>query len=237
MQNNTKYPPKPKVEMHKFGPVNLNKFIDAENTASLMWSTRLGFPRVTVYTSSFKEGPVDYSKMIVAKFDNIRINVLLEGFQEIIDGPVNKKFVYDTFDVVYVDNKPTKDLKLAGTVTIGKNKDGIIFIAVTEEGKTKIPFELIENKWGRIRVEDTTPETVAAASLKVAKAYLKILRVLLDNDLDRNVVERNKMFNNEKSGNSFGNSKSDNNKVTTADNNAAKEATSKIEEIEDGDLF
>jgi hypothetical protein len=50
------------------------------------------------------------------------------------------KLTAESWQPVYVDNKPTKEKKLASTLHVGKTKEGVVYMALVTETHPKIVF-------------------------------------------------------------------------------------------------
>lgn len=171
---------KPAVVIVKFTPLTLRKQYDDGDYALLSWSTRGAYPRITVFTSNkVKTESFDYGRMIIAKFDYNMMNSFLSSFETVIDGPVDNKVQFNCFDNKFVNNQRTDEIELISTITIGKNKEGIIFLAVTAEGKKKVAFELTMQKWHTVSVNGEPLTDPASLSKLMAKGYLRTAKKLL----------------------------------------------------------
>jgi len=183
---------KPKVSIIKFTPLTLRKQYDDEDYGLLTWSVRNGYPRITVFTSNaHKSETFDYNTMITAPFDYANIEILLDYFEQVIDAPNDTVFKIECFNTKFVNNERTNDIELQSTVSIGKDKEGMIYLAVLAEGKRKVKFDLKGSRYHKYIVNGEVLTDDAAISKKVATGYLKVARKLLgyqlpiDNSLNK----------------------------------------------------
>lgn len=115
---------------------------DNTKKARLTFGFRDGNPRVTVNTGvPGKEGfipfPADLPHMTTA----------MNYLKEIAVGEPDHQVNIDSLANVYENNKPTNNKRVVSTLTIGKSKEGIVYIAVTAEGKPKIVFPIKQSDY------------------------------------------------------------------------------------------
>lgn len=183
----------PEVEIAKFTSLSIRKQVGEteRDTALLMWSTRKGYPRISVYTHpSIKneKGGMDYSKIITAPFDYITLGILFSYLDAAIKTDGEYQQVIECLNVKYVDGVKTTKVYTQAKVMVGKDTNGIIYISAIEEGKTKIKFELLPTRWFKFyktnSAEELTDKKVLSKSY--ALSYLECLRKLF---ADRMVTE------------------------------------------------
>lgn len=116
--------------------------------------------RFTLYA----EGPVEdrRASLSLSFYDGqprFKVNTGVQGMPGLINFPSNlvdftgvlaalkeatapdfQKTTTDSWQTIYTDNKPTKEKKLTSVLHIGKNKEGVIYIAITTETHPKIAF-------------------------------------------------------------------------------------------------
>lgn len=177
-----------KVKYVRFSLLNLRKpYEDKDDYALLTWGIRKGFPRITVWTNNKRpEGvKVDMNTVITAPFDYVSFTMFRHYFKNIINNvePDVKKYTIECFNVKFVDNKRTNDVYIQARVTIGRDKDNVIYIGVIADEKPKIKFDLMPNpKWFKFYAGDKNLlEDKARLSTEYAKAYLEVMDKLYEN--------------------------------------------------------
>jgi len=171
---------RPKAQIVKFSPLRLRKNLEDGEFALLTWSSRNGYPRITVFTENKnKTETFDFNRMISAPFDYTTLNSFIEMFETVINGEKDKSYKLDCFNMKYVNNERTDEKYLQASVTIGKNKNGIVFLAVVEEGKPKIAFDLNYTTFFKV-YKDNEPVTDAGElSCLYAKGYIRTLKKIV----------------------------------------------------------
>lgn len=172
---------KNKVKLVKFPTLTLRKEIEGEGAASLTWAIRAGYPRITVYTSGTiknPDGTTDYTKIITAPFDYLNANILLTMLEDLVNTKEPTKKSVDCFNAKYEDNVKTNEVIVQAKVTIGKDDNGVNYIAVTEEGKRKIKFELLpSSKWFKYYLPNGAELTdPRLSSYYFTKAYVQLVK-------------------------------------------------------------
>lgn len=171
---------KPKVQLVKFSPLRLRKNLEDGEYALLTWSSRNGYPRITVFTENkVKRETFDYNKMITAPFDYTTLNTFIDMFHKIIDGENDKSYKINCFNMKYVNNERTNEKYLQAAVTVGKNKNGVIFIAVVAEGKPKIAFDLNYTDFFTVFKNGEPITDQGELSCLYAKGYLRTLKKIV----------------------------------------------------------
>lgn len=175
-----------KSKLVKFTPLSLTKELE-EDSATLQWSIRKGYPRITVFTSNTikeKDGTVNYGKIITAPFDYVTMTMFLNYFQDVIFSKEETRQVVNCYNVKYKDGEKTEEIYLQAKAVVGKDKDGIIYITAIEEEKKQVKFYLLPNtKWHKIYDKDNNEiSNVKEQSFVYAKAYLQLLRKLIEDE-------------------------------------------------------
>ena len=187
-----------KTEYKHINKLSLFKELDGDNYATLKWSVRNGYPRVTVFTENnvmLPAGKMDYSKVITAPFDAITLNGILILFEGIINSKEKKHITVNCYNAKYENNVKTNDVALQGKFVIGKDENGINYMAVTEEGKPKIKFELAPSKkWFKFLGDNG--DEMANLSNAYATGYIKLLTSALEHviktDITVSTIEDNR---------------------------------------------
>jgi len=174
--------PLPAVRIIKFAPMALKESLDSETHASLSWSIRMGYPRASVYLGSDDSEEFDYSKLIIAPTNAVTINTFINNGLKMVDSEPNSEFRLKCYNVAWVNDVKTDDIILQATLCVGKDSEGIIYIAVLKEGLPEVRFRLTgKSKWHV--VADSSGEDVtdtALLSRMHAKAYFDRLKALMD---------------------------------------------------------
>ena len=183
-----------KVKIVKFLQLNLYKNYNDEddNYGLLSWSIRAGYPRITVFTKNNKvksDAPFDYNTMIVAPFDYLTLNMLFETIESVLKGDKDKSESVFCYNTKFINGNRTNEIVLQATVKVGKDKEGVMYMAVLEEGKKKVKFEILPTKkWHKFSVEDRS-----ILSIRYTKAYLKVLKKLMDDEMKVDMMTVNEM--------------------------------------------
>lgn len=179
------------VKIVRFSPLTLRKDFGDETRdyGLLSWSIRMGYPRISVFTSNVgNKETFDYSKMITAPLDYITLQMFFKAMERVIDSEVETKEVIECYNVEYVNNVKTDNIILQAKVTIGKDAEGIVYLAATEESKRKIRFDLMPNgKWYKHFDKDGKPYPKNVLSQMYSKAYLATLKVLMESEVSKDM--------------------------------------------------
>ncbi len=137
---------------------------DEKKAARLLLSFRDGNPRFVAYTgvtgpSGIINFPCDYPTMAAA------MSLLKEAASSSITGV---SYSIESLTASYVDNKPTKEKVLVSTLNIGRDKDGIVFLALITEGKPKIMFQIKPSNYHVFRDSTKSPMPVDKISSTLA---------------------------------------------------------------------
>jgi len=176
-----------KVKIISFGPLSLHKDINKDSYASLTWSIRMGYPRLTVYTDNHnkKDNEFSYDNLIIAPMNAVMVNIFIGYMAKAIahKGPV--KYSLECYNIEYVNDMKTENVILQATAICGKDKDGILYLAVVSGEKTKVKFDILPNdKWHKIKNADGDIITdKAELSALYATAYTNRLKSLMDKHL------------------------------------------------------
>lgn len=117
---------------------------DSGKRPRFIFSFRDGNPRFVVQT-----GVPGIEGMITFPADFPTMTGVLNLIKEVANGPAGEKFAVESIGNVYVDNKPTKDKRVASTLYIGKSKEGIVYLSIITENKPKIIFSIKSSPYHR----------------------------------------------------------------------------------------
>lgn len=172
----------------RFIPFNLkHDFIKEDgtkDTALFKISIKNGYPRFTTYTSSEKTDVIDYGKIITAPFDHIMLGVVLDkDFRAVIDSEKAKIKRVDCLNVKWKDGKKTDEVYVQASVYFIKDAEGVVYISLIEDKKTKVKFKVFPNGYVRRYNDDGTPiATEGEISTEYAKKYLDYLLFVLKDE-------------------------------------------------------
>lgn len=180
---------KTKVVRTRFSKLSISKHIELEDgnkdSATLTWSTRNGYPRITVYTSNKKasspDGKMNWDFIITAPFDYITLQMFLSNLKDIIDGPNEKRSTINCYNTKYENGNKTNDVELQAKVIVGKDRDGVVYLTAIEEGKRSVKFDLLPSTiW--FKFFDTNNNEItdkAVLSKAYANGYYNVMSKLL----------------------------------------------------------
>jgi len=154
----------------------------------LTWSVRNGYPRIVVFTDSSREKTekFDYNTMVTASFDYVTIITAIDIFAALIESPNNTKRQIQCYNSKFENGQKTNDIILQSTVELGKDADGIMYIAVIAEGKRKIKFDIKpkdNSKWTKYLDGDGQPLDHSSVSKIYAKSYIEQARRLIQHQM------------------------------------------------------
>lgn len=193
------------VKKTKFARLSLTHYYTDDkgekDSASLVWAVRMGYPRIEVYTSNKNsrnsDGAIDYNKMINAPFTPVMFYVFLENFKLAINSDPGDKYIIDHYNSKFEKGVKTNEIVLQAKSVIGKDKEGVIYIAVLDDNKKKVKFDLLPPEdWYKIR-DPKTGDIITDKSIlskAYATAYLECVRVsfngeLVEEGMVTNVIE------------------------------------------------
>jgi len=170
--------PKNNVVMVKFAPLTIRKDYGDGDYGILNYAIRNGYPRITVFTSNKnKEEAFDYNTMINATFSLTQFLMFVDEIRDIVEANKDTSASVDCFNAKFVNGVKTNDVELQATAIVGKDKDGIIYLAVTSEGKRKVRFDLLPTEWNKYskNKEELSKEEL---SKRFTKAYIRAIDLL-----------------------------------------------------------
>lgn len=172
-----------------FGPLTrYSETVDGKY-GTLSWSIRKGYPRITVYTENYedktKRDEFSFDKLITAPMDGVIVGMVISNLKLAYAATKEFKASVKCFNTKFVNNEPTNEVILQATIIIGKDKEGVVYLAAIEDGKKKLKFKLLPNpKWHKF-YNDAGDEITDQATLSVlyAKAYTGLLETLMNTHL------------------------------------------------------
>lgn len=184
-----------KVRIVRYTALSLRKYDqEAKDSATLQWGIRGNYPRITVYTSNnqaFKDNKPDYSFIITAPFDYLTLLYFIDQMTIIAKGSNGKKVQIDCLNTKVENGQRSNEKVVQATVVIGKDENGIVYIAALEDSKKKIKFELMPNtEWFKHKDQDGNIITDKAwLSKTYAISYIGTIRDTILKAISKQKVE------------------------------------------------
>ncbi len=193
--------PKQQVKFIKLAPLSLRKDYDdnagEKDYGTLSWGIRAGYPRIMVYTSNGKkkapDAKFDYNSFITAPFDYVTFGILMERFDKVISNPTEVNYTIDCFNNTFENGVRTDNLYLQAKVHIGRDKEGVIYIAAIEENKRKLKFYFMpSDKYFIIYDKDSNIVTdKSVLSSLYARSYYDLLKLVMGKEAYTDIVKQN----------------------------------------------
>jgi hypothetical protein len=176
----------PKIS--EFTPYNLNYQYEDETKdyGVAEWSERNGFPKFTVYTENNYRGPgvpINYNKVIRLSFTPLNLLDFLENdIPELLKAEPGTKKGVKANNVKYVNNEKTDEIVPEGTLIVGIDKEGVVYVTAIDEGKKKIKFEIMPDvKWFvKLDSNGQPVKDKSVLSRAFAKTYFRTLGTILE---------------------------------------------------------
>ena len=172
----------------RFIPLNLfSEYTKEDGTKDyglMSWSIKNGYPRVSVNTTGVRSESIDYTKLITAPFDYINLLTALDDFKDVINSEKDCIRRVDCLNNKFVDGKRTDEIYVQATVYFIKDKEGVIYISVIEQGKQKLKFKVAAK--GYVRFYDAQGNVIdneGEKSKRFALKYLEVLKLLMEDEL------------------------------------------------------
>ncbi len=161
------------LELNK---LSLFKDNEAGRITSLKWSVKNGYPRATVWINGADRSIKSYDNMIISPFTYAGLAAFTSTMADVIDAENGTEYAIQCFNTKFVDNKRTDEVELQSTMTIGKDKAGVIYLALGADGKPTVRFDLhVRTKWNKILLNGEDISVKAQGSKLFAKHYLKMV--------------------------------------------------------------
>lgn len=183
-----------KIKYVKFTPVNLtaNDPENEDNYFSLVWSSRAGYPRITLYLvnkrgpKTNEKKPFDYATMITAPFTAITVQTFLEQFKTVIDSPEEIILGQECYNSKFENGKKIEgEIALQAKAVVGKDSDGIIYLSLIADKRRKVKIPILPNTrfHKTISKSGDIDNNKGELSMAHAKSYLKVLTLLINNEM------------------------------------------------------
>ncbi len=171
--------PKPTIlELDRFtfyAPVEGNK------RASLCFSMREGYPRLTVWTRTQSDN--EGKGVINIPFDILHFNVFLDRLTRIARSetvPVKERALVKHFPR-NSEGKITGDPEVTGEIWYGKNEHGVVWISAQQPNRPKIIFEINVSNFHEFQNSKGEPISKSEGSIAVTTSMIHILRTHFTN--------------------------------------------------------
>jgi hypothetical protein len=191
---------KPAVKFIKLTPLSLRKDYkdnnDKDDYGLLAWSIRAGYPRINVYTSNSNKQPnakFNYDTFITAPFDYVTFGILMDRIEKVIASKDEIKYTIDCNNIKFENGVKTNTIYLQAKVHVGRDKEGVIFIAAIEEGKRKLKFYLMPSDKWFVFYDDLNNIITDKRILSTlyAKSYLDLLKSIMSKEAYTDMVKQN----------------------------------------------
>jgi len=158
----------------KLHRLTLNKKLEIDGKtckANLSWSVRSNFPRVAVYLSNKDD---ELLSVMLAPLTYANLGMMTDSIKKIAVESKEQHVDYKCEGMKWVENKPSSETEYKATVRIGKDAEGIMYLAVIAPEKPKIRFALVPKglKLFDEQVKEFDPKTT---STMFAESYAKTL--------------------------------------------------------------
>lgn len=170
------------AEENKNRYINLNSLTmyrpNKDNTfvSRLTFGTRNGQLRVAVNVGDpDKEWQQNMASIALSP---VGLDMVLDTLGKAIAGPAEQKYKVEHYWPVRDKNtkKLTGEQTLGTTCVVGKNKEGLIWIALLSDNIPNVPFIFGLPDWNKFYHPDGSMITEEECSVRVAKSYIRVLR-------------------------------------------------------------
>ena len=153
--------------------INMN-LDDVTGMLTLGWSTRMGYPRLTIYVKGVDAKEPLEKRMSIIPTELIVLNTVISAF---LNGTMIN---YTSKNHLYVDGKRTDDIVVTGNIYI-KEIDGAICWVVTNKDKEHVFPIVYQTKYHILEASgDTNPQ------LLYGREYLTTLLKRLESSVSKN---------------------------------------------------
>lgn len=153
-----------------------------DRTARLTWSLIFNNPRITVYTNKKElENKENQWGRITARLDVLVAGSIIETLRNLVNQPEGTRSVIKNINYPVNDGVRSETPVHVNDVIMGKDKEGVIWLSVVQEGFPNIKFNITFSDYHDLFHGDGTQFTAAETSALATKAYCNILEQMLVN--------------------------------------------------------
>lgn len=145
--------------------------------AGLLWQLINNNPRIVVYTND-PDDQIDYGK-ITAALDAPTFFAFLNLIDKAISATGEYKEKIDNMNFSWAGGKRSDTPSVVSSLLVGKDADGVIWIAVSAPRRPQIKFPFMNPEFHNFFHKDGSPYEKAEVSALIAKSYLDMLRHLM----------------------------------------------------------
>lgn len=147
--------------------------VTEKKRAQLQFSAREGYPRITVFT-----GAPGRDGVISGPLDMETIMTIAARIRVIANGPRDQKETFILKNLVYENDKPTKERKVVSQLFIGKDEKGLTWIGLISDSHPKLKFTFQFSDFIELRKSDGQPPSEEEMSTHVAMAFAQLIETV-----------------------------------------------------------
>ena len=174
----TAAPAKPKRKNLYLSRLGLAATAESGKTVTLSWAVMDENPRIIVKTDEEPTPDNGYGK-ITAALDTVEAGVVFATLREALSWKNGEKIKLSNRST-YVDRQRFDKPQEVNSVAIGKDNEGVIWMAVLQEGRPQQRFYFEPNQWWDYVNGDGTKPDRAALSAIVVRGYLEVAPGILN---------------------------------------------------------
>lgn len=141
--------------------------------AQLQFSAREGYPRITVFTGApGKDG------VISGPLDMETVLTVAQRIRAIAKGPKDQKETFVLKNLVYENDKPTKERKVVSQLFIGKDEKGLTWLGLISDAHPKLKFTFQFSDFIELRKSDGQPPSEEEMSTYVALSFAHMIETV-----------------------------------------------------------
>lgn len=160
--------------------------------ASLIWGLYSNNPRITVYTNDPNDNNAPGYGKISANLDLPVFYAFLHMLNMAIEAPGEYKNKVENKNYIFPGGKRSDTPVVVSELHVGKDKDGVLWISVTDAMKKERPrikFKFTPGDFHQFQHGDGRPYTEGEASVLFAKGYVNLLNSMMAHLAVVNYVE------------------------------------------------
>lgn len=161
---------------------------DKTKKSSLMYGLFSNNPRITVYTNDPADQGNEYGK-ITAKIDAMVFAAYIQLIKDAIAAPGEFSTKIENKNFTFFGGKRSDEPAVVSELMVGKDKEGVVWVAVMAKGRPKIKFPFGLTDFHRLIKSDGSEYTAAETSVLAARAMVSIMENLMPVMIANNYVE------------------------------------------------